>query len=71
MGLIGTLKVDLIVILCGLVARIRRYHCRGRGSIPRKVTFLKISVVLIFADFSAVCVGTEGDYIMKSSGEGV
>ena len=28
------------MIPCGLVARIRRFHRRGRGSIPRKGEFL-------------------------------
>ena len=28
--------IPYITIPCGLVARIRRFHRRGRGSIPRK-----------------------------------
>ena len=30
------LAIPYVTIPCGLVARIRRFHRRGRGSIPRK-----------------------------------
>ena len=40
-------------IPCGLVARIRRFHRRGRGSIPRKgVLFVNMQISVLRARIS-------------------
>jgi hypothetical protein len=37
--------------LDGLVARIRRSHRRGRGSIPRQgITFYILRIIIVFVD---------------------
>ena len=41
-------SLSKLVIPCGLVARIRRSHRRGRGSIPRTGVFFVTSPKLIF-----------------------